>query len=154
MTPLLKKLNYKNHPEIYVLNAPIEFETQLELMQEFAEVKIELGSKSVTFILVFVNNTSTLNGLAPLVVKSLANDAVLYFCYPKQTSKKYTCDFNRDTGWQLLGTLGFEPVRQVAIDEDWSALRFRKPEHIKKMSRSFALTKEGKQKAEKGKSKG
>ena len=26
----------------------------------------------------------------------------------------------------------FEPVRQVAIDEDWSALRFRNVAHIKK----------------------
>jgi predicted ATP-dependent serine protease len=30
--------------------------------------------------------------------------------------------------------------------EDWSALRFRKPENIKKMTRSFAMTAEGKKK--------
>jgi len=34
----------------------------------------------------------------------------------------------------------------VAIDEDWSALRFGKVEFIKKMTRSFAITDEGKKK--------
>ena len=38
-------------------------------------------------------------------------------------------------------------MRQVAIDEDWSALRFRKVEHIKTMTRSFAATEAGKAKA-------
>jgi hypothetical protein len=35
----------------------------------------------------------------------------------------------------MLGKLGFEAVRQVAIDQDWSALRFRRVEFIKTMSR-------------------
>jgi hypothetical protein len=78
------------------------------------------------------------------LVNRLAEDGVLWFCYPKGTSKNYTCEFNRDTGWTVLAKLGFEPVRAVAIDADWSALRFRKPTHIKKMTRSFALTEEGK----------
>ncbi|MFM7857171.1 MAG: hypothetical protein ACKO96_35940, partial [Flammeovirgaceae bacterium] len=55
-------------------------------------------------------------------------------------------EFNRDNGWSILGKLGFEPVRMVAIDEDWSALRFRKPKDIKKMTRGFAMTLEGKRK--------
>jgi hypothetical protein len=45
-----------------------------------------------------------------------------------------------------LGTLNLEPVRQVAIDEDWSALRFRRVEHIKSMKRrsSMRISPEGK----------
>jgi len=38
--------------------------------------------------------------------------------------------FNRDTGWDVMRSAGFDTVRQVAIDEDWSALRFRRQEHI------------------------
>jgi hypothetical protein len=34
-----------------------------------------------------------------------------------------------------MGKAGFEPVRMVAIDEDWSALRFRRVEFIKTMNR-------------------
>ena len=39
---------------------------------------------------------------------------------------------NCDSGWPVLGAAGFEPVRMVAIDADWSALRFRRVEHIKR----------------------
>jgi len=62
---------------------------------------------------------------------------------------RYQCEFNRDTGWATLGAAGYEPVRQVAIDEDWSALRFRKTEFIKAMSRhpDGAISQAGRQKA-------
>ena len=51
--------------------------------------------------------------------------------YPKGTSKRYTCEFHRDNGWAALEAAGFEGVRMVAIDEDWSALRFRRKEFVK-----------------------
>ncbi|MDN3689354.1 hypothetical protein [Cyclobacterium jeungdonense] len=76
---------------------------------------------------------------------------VIWICYPKASSKQYKCDFNRDTGFGILGDYGLEAVRQVAIDEDWSALRFRKVEYIKNITRreSFALTKEAKRRTNK-----
>jgi hypothetical protein len=63
------------------------------------------------------------------------NDAVLWIAYPKGTSKKYRCEFNRDSGWTLLAAAGFEGVRMIAIDDDWSAIRFRRAEFVKSMSR-------------------
>ena len=60
-------------------------------------------------------------------------------CYgspdPKGSSKKYRSQIDRDHGWDVLGSEGFEPVRMVAIDEDWSALRFRRKSFIKVMIR-------------------
>ncbi len=45
-----------------------------------------------------------------------------------------------------MGKAGFEPVRMVAIDEDWSAVRFRRVEFIKTMNRpeEVRLTKKAK----------
>ena len=89
------------------------------------------------------------------ISKSLGNmakgDITVWFSYPKGSSKQYKCEFNRDTGWESLGVAGFEGVRQVAIDEDWSAIRFRRVEHIKKMKRNpkRALTEKGKSKTQK-----
>jgi hypothetical protein len=60
--------------------------------------------------------------------------------YPKGSSKAYRCEFNRDTGWQALGAAGFEPVRQVSIDADWSALRFRRVARIASLTRRPAMT--------------
>ncbi len=53
-------------------------------------------------------------------------DAILWLCYPKQTSKAFKSDLNRDILWQLVSPLGLQPNRQIAIDDDWSALRFKK----------------------------
>ncbi|MDI5787736.1 hypothetical protein PO124_02480 [Bacillus licheniformis] len=48
---------------------------------------------------------------------------------PEKSSKVYKgSDCSRDTVAGLLADQGYEPVRQIAIDEDWSALRFRKAE--------------------------
>lgn len=63
---------------------------------------------------------------------------------PKASFKTYTCQFNRDTGWDGMGAAGSEPVRQVAIDADWSALRFRRAQYIENWTRSFAYSEEGK----------
>lgn len=56
------------------------------------------------------------------------------WAYPKKELKKYNVDIDRDNE-QVIGDLGYEPVRMVAIDEDWSAVRFRKASLIKNMKR-------------------
>ena len=75
----------------------------------------------------------------------------MWFAYPKGSSKRYRCGINRDTGWAALGKAGFEGVRMVAIDEDWSAVRFRRAEFIKTMTRDkrWAMSKAGRKKASK-----
>lgn len=147
MTPLFKKLNFKNQPAVLSINHPDSFLPELKAMGEITNVVDSIGKlKSVSFAIVFATKQTEVNIAAEQIAKKAEDDAVLWFCYPKGTSKKYKCDFNRDTGWEKLGELGYEPVRAVAIDEDWSALRFRKAEHIKTMTRSFAMTEEGKKK--------
>lgn len=147
MTPLFKKLNYKNHKTILVLNAPASFEYEMEQMKKEAQVVADIAQMPATdFAIVFAFKQAEINTSIKAIYKKLEGDAILWYCYPKGSSKKYKCDFNRDTGWQALGANNLEPVRQVAIDEDWSALRFRKVEYIKKMTRSFAISEIGKKK--------
>jgi hypothetical protein len=83
------------------------------------------------FLLAFVTRKSEVDVLAGPVDARAKGDAVVWFAYPKKSSKKYACDFNRDTGWEALQAKGFDAVRAVAIDEDWTALRFRRKEFIK-----------------------
>jgi hypothetical protein len=73
--------------------------------------------------------------MAKAIAKKASGDAVVWFAYPKGSSKKYKSEITRDHGWQILGELGFEGVRAIAIDEDWSAIRFRRVEFIKVMKR-------------------
>jgi len=148
MTPLFKKLNFKDHKQILVVNAPQSFGEELSLMEESTLVIQSIEEVGeIEFTLGFVVDQVAIENFIHSIQDKLAADPIVWIAYPKASSKKYTCAFNRDTGFGILGEYGFEGVRQVAIDEDWSALRFRRVNHIKNITRkeSFALTKEAKE---------
>ena|SRR5690349_10843003 len=147
MNPIFKKLNFKDQSQLHIINAPPSFKKDMDEMAFLAEVKTSLaGAKKVQFFLAFVAKQREVDDLTNKVMPLVAGDGLVWFAYPKGTSKKYTCEFNRDNGWAMLGKQGYEPVRMVAIDEDWSALRFRKAENIKTMKRSSAISEAGKKK--------
>jgi hypothetical protein len=110
----------------------------------------------VEFVLVFATRKARVDQFADEILGRLGEDAVVWVAYPKGTSRRYKADFNRDNGWDRLGAVGLEPVRQVAIDADWSALRFRKVGRIRKMTRdpSRTLTTEGRERAARGRPNG
>ncbi len=141
MNPVFSKLNYKNQPEIVVINAPSAFLPTLEEMRPLATVVTDLAQiQTGGFMLAFVKTQQEVDTLTATLTETLQGDGLLWFAYPKGSSKNHTCAFNRDTGWTELGKRGFEPVRQVAIDDDWSALRFRHLDYIKKMTRKVRIT--------------
>jgi hypothetical protein len=151
MPTIFTKLNFKSQAEILVVNAPPSFEPEMAALHGVEILREAKAARQITFALAFGTTLSEVNAFAKTISKKAEGDAVIWFAYPKGSSKKYTCEFNRDTGWTALGEAGFEPVRQIGIDEDWSALRFRRVEHIKTMTRGFAMTKVGKAKAAKNK---
>jgi hypothetical protein len=136
MSPLFKKLNYKEGQSILVLNHPDEFQDFMNEMKGAIFFHNPDEIDQLEFGIFFVKTQDEINSSIETIGSKLPEDPTLWFCYPKKSSKKYTCDFNRDTGWEKLGEYELEPVRQVAIDEDWSALRFRKVDKIKNFSRN------------------
>ncbi len=131
MANLFEKLNLGSRQEIVVLDAPESFASELA---KLPVITIHHHLESVAeadFWLAFVTRKSDVDRLAPQIARRAKGDAIVWFAYPKGTSKKYTCDFNRDTGWDVLKGAGFDTVRAVAIDADWTALRFRRVEYIK-----------------------
>lgn len=154
MATLFDKLNLKNESCILILNAPEGFESALselkaarELMQKPIEIRHDAdGMASIPFALAFVTTAEARDAASRIYAEQTEGDVVLWLAYPKKTSRKFSCEFNRDSGWEVLGAAGFEPVRMVAIDDDWSALRFRRTAFIKSITRSasFAQSAEGK----------
>jgi len=143
MNALFKKLSFKGQKSILSINHPASFQKELDDMALVAHVVTNMEQEeSIPFAISFVTKQTEIDSIITHIAPKLETDAVLWFCYPKGTSKKYKCDFNRDTGWATLGKHDLEPVRQVAIDEDWSALRFRNVDNIKQITRkgSMALT--------------
>ena len=131
-----KKLNLKNQNRIVVLHAPASFEKEIDTLSDVQVYRNIRSAKAPSFLIAFVTKENEIENIAVTLGQLGQGDVIVWFCYPKRTSKNYNCDLNRDTGWKSLGAVGFEGVRQVAIDEDWSAIRFRRIQYIKTMTRN------------------
>ena len=118
-----------------MLDAPEAFEPLLAQLTGVSVVRDLKTAGEVGFALVFATRQAEVDRRARALSRRAPGDPLLWFAYPKATSRRYRCDFNRDTGWDVLRAAGFDTVRQVAIDEDWTALRFRRIEHIRNSTR-------------------
>ncbi len=126
MTDVFRKLNFKGHSPILVVGSPRSFAAELKAMS--AETEIHAAPKASSrsdFALAFAPMRADLLAAAKVLLRAIEDGAVAWFAYPKQTSKHFTSDLNRDLCGEALKPLGLQPVRQVAIDDDWSALRFK-----------------------------
>lgn len=131
MPTTFEKLNLKEQQEITVLNAPESFSGELASLRGVTIHRTISAADKIQLFLAFVTRKAEVDALSSQINKRAKGDAIVWFAYPKGTSKKYQCDFNRDNGWDALNALGWETVRAVAIDEDWSALRMRRKEFVK-----------------------
>lgn len=118
---LVKKLQIKPNSQILLLNAPFDFEL----------TDLPAGCSVVTFsqdkadcIFLFAQDSGDLAAYGESAVTAVTADGLLWIAYPKKSSGLKT-DLTRDEGWQAITKAGFRPVRQVAVDDTWSALRFR-----------------------------
>lgn len=146
MNDIFRKLNLKDETRVLVLNAPESFEPHLKGLEGVEIHRALADLPEVEFSIAFVTRQAALDKIAGSLVKKAKGDAKIWFAYPKKSSKRYECEFDRDSGWEVMGKAGYEPVRMVAIDEDWSALRFRHVGFIRTMKRDEkrAMTTEGK----------
>jgi len=124
------KLNLKSQREILVLAAPPSFEPELQTLAGVSILRAARQAKSIEFAIAFVSRRAEVDAAVTAIVPKTAGDVVLWFAYPKGTSKRHVGEINRDTGWEALKSAGFETVRLVAIDADWSALRFRRAAYV------------------------
>ena len=127
MTALMQKLNWKQHSPVALLHSPASFAAEVVALAAEATVHVDVhpGTK-YPFVLTFAVDRNDLAKRAPELIAATTADAVLWVAYPKQTSKNFTSDLNRDVCREFLEPLGLESVRQVAIDDDWSAMRYKK----------------------------
>jgi hypothetical protein len=70
---------------------------------------------------VFAADESSLRAMLDKHKAGLAAPEAFWVAYPKANRT----DINRDSLWPILAEYGMRPNSQVAIDDVWSALRFR-----------------------------
>jgi hypothetical protein len=110
-----EKLQIKPDQSVAVLHQPGDVELDL--------TEAGVDPRSADAMILFVTNRQELDERVAPFVDAAGRDALAWLAYPK--AGQLDTDLNRDSLWELLGTRGIRPVRQVAIDDTWSALRFR-----------------------------
>ncbi len=122
-SPLARKLQIKSGMSILVLNAPEGFETLLMPLPDDATLATS-GAGPFDVVHCFAKSSAEVTRYAPVALAALRPGGMLWFAYPKGSSGVRT-DLSRDSGWSVVADQGWEGVRQIAIDDVWSALRFR-----------------------------
>lgn len=129
-TSLSQKLQFKAGQRLRVLNAPRGYAARLA--EEMPDIAVtEGGNDEIDAVLLFVNSLEEAMRLAPAAIGAVRRGGLLWMAYPKGSSKVKT-DVNRDRLWEAVKPLGWLAIRQIALDDVWSAMRFRPAELVGK----------------------
>lgn len=123
------KLLLKSGQRAAILNAPEGYPAALGALPDGVDLHAALDG---TFdnLLLFVRDKAQLHREFGSAIAATAPGGLLWIIYAKQTSKVKS-DINRDIIWSETQETGWRPVTQVALDDTWSALRFRPTADVK-----------------------
>ncbi len=113
---LAKKLQLDSEQGLKAVGAPTS------LRATMGELK-GTGKAADAALLIFVTNRAVLEKHCATIVAGATNDRLTWVAYPK--AGQLGTDLNRDSLASFLIEQGIQPVRQIALDDVWSALRFR-----------------------------
>ena len=126
---LARKLLVKPGHRVAVMDSPAGYLDLLRPLPEGAEL-VDSPQESVDVVQVFVRDAAELERAAPAAIRAMKPDGLLWVCYPKGGQKAGT-DLHRDVLWDLMDKLtGLVGVSLVAVDEKWSAMRFRAADKV------------------------
>jgi len=129
MTSIVKKLGLKPGMRVLVLGAPSGYMDSLAPLPDGVAVSESLGSAH-EFVQFFATKKSEITKSAKKLLQSAAPGALVWVTYPKKTSR-VDSDLSREEVWAAMEGTGWRPVSQIAIDDVWSALRFRPIHDVK-----------------------
>jgi hypothetical protein len=122
MSALFTKLRYKAGMRVCVLGAPSGFSSELtRLPKTIARASTLRGRFDLLHV--FVTRQSEIARNVSKWKKALAPGGILWLSYPKGDT--IGTDLKRDVLRIQLGEAGLDSVAQVAIDDVWSAIRFK-----------------------------
>lgn len=122
-TSLAKKLGLKSGQFILLYNEPKQFE---KLFSEFAKDvnRLEhIEKNSADFIHLFCTHEEELVENVILLKPALKKTGMFWVSWPKGSSKINT-NLKREVIRDYLLSVGLVVIKVVAIDEDWSGLKF------------------------------
>jgi hypothetical protein len=118
-----QKLGLKSGKTLLVKRAPTPIGDVLGALPDGASVT-DKGAGPFPLILLFAKNRAVMMKELPACKAKLDAGGALWIAYAKGTSRKAT-DINRDSIRDYVATIALDTVAQIAIDDDWSALRLK-----------------------------
>ena len=127
---ILQKLFLKENDRFMLLNDPPGYGGSLGELPAGVEL-LGKGPGMADVVQLFVTRREELLRQMDFIIGALdpVGRGILWVTYPKGSSKIGT-DLNRDSINDLLLTLGFKGVAIIAVDEDWSAIRFKRVQEV------------------------
>jgi hypothetical protein len=123
MNTLAKKLQIKPNSRWLLFNAPANYPESLTPLPDGAEMVLNTGGV-FNGIQLFVTNSTELASDLKIIVPLLRDDTVFWIIYPKKNSGIDT-DLEMMSSWDSPAQYGLRPVASAAVNEIWTALRFR-----------------------------
>jgi hypothetical protein len=110
---------------LLILDSPDGYRTRLDPLPDGVQIgTVALPGGLFDLVQVFARSKADVDRHAAAAVAALKPGGLLWFAFPKKSAKLQT-DLSRDVGWDALHAAGWEIVSVVAIDDTWSAGRFR-----------------------------
>ena len=117
--PVAERLQVKGERRLAVIGASAALEKTVGVQKARAD------AAKADVILLFVPNRAKLDAQLPALLQKALPTAILWMAYPKLTSS-LAGDLSRDVIHKLAPKYGLDTVSQIAIDDDWSALRLKR----------------------------
>jgi Protein of unknown function (DUF3052) len=117
--PVAERLQVKGQRRLAVIGAS----AALEKTVGAAKARVDLARADV--VLLFAADRAGLEAKLPDALKTMQETAILWVGYPKLSSG-LAADLSRDIIHALAPKYGLDTVSQIAIDDDWSALRLKR----------------------------
>jgi hypothetical protein len=136
---VLEKLQLKDEKNLLIQGLPSSVEKQFAKLSFAKNVTPLLKNRKIDFALVFAISQKQLKEILADVLPALQIDAKMWIAYPKLTSK-IASDLSRDANWDCITKFGFETVRSIALDNVWTALRFKKPDAAEPKKDNFTAS--------------
>ena len=133
---LLEKLHLTDEKNLLIQGLPSSIEKQFIKLSFSKNLTPLLKSRKIDFALVFAVSQQQLKGILADVVPHLQEEAKLWVAYPKLASK-IASDLSREASWECIAEQGFQGVSAIALDNVWTALRFRRTDDTAKKTPNF-----------------
>jgi hypothetical protein len=117
--PVAVRLQVKGERRLAVVGAPAVVDNKIGIKKQRCDIS------EADVILLFAADRGQLVSTLPSMLQKAPKDAIIWIAYPKLTSK-LAGDLSRNLIHALATKSGLDTVSQIAVDDDWSAMRVKR----------------------------